>query len=384
MERLTGTKLWKYHKGDFVVLTIAALVAGMVGGLAAGITTFVVLYIVEVVFSFDNAIVNAEILARIKGRDDDHTSKLRRKARWIAWVVAVLGMRLFFPVAMVVVTAKLSFGQTLNLALFHGAAYKNAVDGASLPIAMIGGTMLISIFLLFLFDDREQHEMWITFIEKPLARVGKNDVLVLAIIVATTDVLVAAGKHMSSLLYYGLPALSVYAAISILSAKLEDNAESGTLVKAGASFLRTFIRLVAILSATDASLSLDSVQGGLSVTHNIIVLMLGLGAGSWTVMSLTIRFVEEKSAESLKYLGHGAYYAIGGLGILTYVKMFDDHLNDYIGAGIGLFFIFAGVGSSLAEKKREARKAEAKKLAANGSDELTASDDDAIAVAAQQ
>lgn len=353
MSKLTESSLYKWHKLDALICVTGAIAAFLTAGLLAGVMVFAILYVVEVVFSFDNAVINSKILGLIKGQDDVHTGKLRRRARWIAWIVAVVGMRWLFPTLMVVATAKLALGQAIALPFTHATAFKAAVEGANLQIAIIGGTMLIAIFLSFLFDDREPEEMWLSGIEKWFAAVGKNDVLVLAVIVPTIDFIVIGAKHMPSLFTYAIPALVIYGLITILSAKAEDS----VMAQVTAGIAKAFARLVAILCALDASLSLDSVQGGLSVTHNPVLLVLGLGAGSWTVMSLTLRFVNEGTVEKLKYLEHGAYYAIGGLGVLTYVSMFTP-VNAYIAGAIGIFFVTAGAISSIVQKDHDESEAQ--------------------------
>src|SRR5512136_2302457 len=99
----------KYFTGSLLVTVAGLLLGAGVGyhyrGTAAGVasTVFVVavLAVLETSLSFDNAVVNAAVLR-------DMTPAWRH--RFLTWgiAIAVFGMRLVFPLAVVSVVAQLS------------------------------------------------------------------------------------------------------------------------------------------------------------------------------------------------------------------------------------------------------------------------------------
>src|SRR6218665_2474603 len=88
-------------------LAILAWVLGAMGPSALIVTATLV--IIETAFSFDNAIINAKILARL--------SKFWQNIFLsVGILIAVFGMRIVFPVILVMITAGLSWSEVVNLA----------------------------------------------------------------------------------------------------------------------------------------------------------------------------------------------------------------------------------------------------------------------------
>lgn len=86
--------------------------------------------------SLDNAIVNAAILK-------DMEPKWQR--RFITWgvLVAVFGMRIVFPLAIVSVSALVSPVEAVRIALFEHVRYEAIVTGAHVGISGFGGALLM-------------------------------------------------------------------------------------------------------------------------------------------------------------------------------------------------------------------------------------------------
>ena len=111
----------------------------------------------EISLSFDNAIVNAATL---------NTMTPVWRHRFLTWgmLIAVFGMRLVFPLAIVAVAAHLGPLDALRLALFQPAAYAHILDQAHLAIAAFGGTFLMMVALHYFIDERKEVD-WIIRLE---------------------------------------------------------------------------------------------------------------------------------------------------------------------------------------------------------------------------
>ena len=102
--------------GISLLLTVGALVYALVGqGFSAMVAT-AILIAIEIAFSLDNAIINAKLLAKL-------SRFWQQLFLTLGMVIAILGMRLLFPIVIVMVTAHLSWHSVLNDALHHPAAY---------------------------------------------------------------------------------------------------------------------------------------------------------------------------------------------------------------------------------------------------------------------
>jgi hypothetical protein len=123
----------------------------------------VVLSILEVSLSFDNAVVNATVL-----RDMDPVWQQRFLT--IGILIAVFGMRIVFPIAIVAIAARVGPLEAVSLSLNNPAEYERIVSEAHIGIAGFGGAFLAMVGLTFFFDnDKEVH--WIAAIEKAINKI---------------------------------------------------------------------------------------------------------------------------------------------------------------------------------------------------------------------
>lgn len=154
-------------------VTILALAAtGIIGGPEA-LALVAILAVLEVSLSFDNAVVNATVLVRM-------SEFWQRIFLTVGILIAVFGMRLIFPIILVSLTAKIGPIEAVRLALEGGdvdtpGTYGYLLEHAHPSIAAFGGMFLMMLFLDFVFEERDR--TWLSFIERPLARVGKLDAL---------------------------------------------------------------------------------------------------------------------------------------------------------------------------------------------------------------
>ena len=157
-----------YFRWPFVFTVIGLLLAAWLGwaytGTFAGALSFfligVVLAILEISLSFDNAIVNANKLK-------DMTPEWQH--RFLTWgiVIAVFGMRIVFPLLIVVVAAKIGPFAAIHLAATNPAEYSRIIGDAHLSIAAFGGTFLMMVALTYFIDEGKEVD-WIRMLEARL------------------------------------------------------------------------------------------------------------------------------------------------------------------------------------------------------------------------
>ena len=130
-------------------ITLASLIAVWYYlGLQAAFITLV-LMIIEITFSFENAIINAKVLATV-------SRFWQQIFMTLGIFIAVFGMRLVFPFVIVMLTTGLGLGAVIDLATNDTAAYEAALDKAHPSIAAFGGMFLLMLCLHFFFDAGRQ------------------------------------------------------------------------------------------------------------------------------------------------------------------------------------------------------------------------------------
>ncbi len=145
----------RYFYSSFVIMALGLIAAFYLGGLAAIYITFL-LIILEVSLSFDNAVVNAKVL---------ETMDPIWQKRFIIFgiPIAVFGMRLVFPLAIVSIVTGMGLMETLQVAMNQPAEYEKALKGAESTIFAFGGAFLLMVFLDFFFGDHDVK--WVTLVE---------------------------------------------------------------------------------------------------------------------------------------------------------------------------------------------------------------------------
>ncbi len=310
------------------LITVAAIIIAWVAlGPGAAVTT-AVLIAIEIAFSFDNAIVNAKILARL-------SHFWQQMFLTVGMIIAIVGMRFVFPILIVMVTAGLSWGQVIDEALHNPGAYGDHLADAHTAIAAFGGSFLLMLSLYFFFDGDRQ-ETWIDRLERPLQRIGGH---VLLPPLLTGLVIVAmslfAGHESSTVLEAGLAGVGLYLILKLLIdglGKLEPRANK--IYTGWAAFLAFLY-----LQLLDANFSFDGVLGAFAITDKVLLIALGLGVGAFWVRSLTVVMVRHGILDSYRYLEHGAHYAILVLAAALLASIFLEVPDAVTGiTGLGVIF----------------------------------------------
>ena len=323
-----------YFRGSFLVTLVGLLAGAVLGweytGTVAGTlsTVFivVVLGVLEVSLSFDNAIVNATVLTEM--------DPVWRR-RFLTWgiAIAVFGMRIVFPIAIVALIASVGPIEALRMAATDPSAYSQHLASAEVGVSAFGGAFLAMVGMKHFFDvEKDLH--WITVIERPLSRLGRIEAVEIGLVLIVLWLIgraLPADEH-TTFLIAGMFGLVTYIAIDGVSALLDAKAAAtGVVARSGmASFL--------YLEVLDASFSFDGVIGALALSTNIFIIAIGLGIGAMFVRSLTLMLVEKDALTEYRYLAHGAFYAIGSLSIIMFVRTLL-HVPEGVSGLIGAAFI---------------------------------------------
>lgn len=366
-------------------VTALGLVAAVFYGGWTGFGIVAILSILEISLSFDNAVVNAGILKKM-------SAFWQKIFLTIGILIAVFGMRLVFPVVIVAISAKIGPIEAVDLAMTDKDMYKQLVTDAHPSIAAFGGMFLLMIFLDFIFEDRDIK--WLGWLERPLAKLGKVDMLsacIALIVLLITSMTFAVHAHQhggthvnkaETVLISGIAGLITYLIVGGLSGffenKLEEDEEreheaeeeakrtgknTGMAMAGKAAFF-----MFLYLEVLDASFSFDGVIGAFAVTNDIVLMALGLGIGAMYVRSLTVYLVRQGTLDDYVYLEHGAHYAIGALSVILLVTI-QYEIHEVITGLVGVVLIAWSFFSSVRRNKRIA--AEEGKGKGSGSDEKT-------------
>ncbi|MFD1611813.1 DUF475 domain-containing protein [Sphingomonas tabacisoli] len=290
-----------------------------------------VLGVLETSLSFDNAVVNASVLGGM--------TPVWRK-RFLTWgiLVAVFGMRIVFPLAIVAIAAGLDPLSALTLAVEQPAEYERILTGAHIGIAGFGGAFLGMVGLTF-FLDEEKDTHWIGILEAPIGRLsgvsGLSLALVLLALIGVSQLLDA--QDVVTFIVAGLFGLIAYVAVDGVGDVIGGgDGDGAAIARAGlAGFL--------YLELLDASFSFDGVIGAFALSNNLFIIALGLGIGAMFVRSMTVMLVEKGTLAEYRFLEHGAFYAITALAaimLLSACYEIPETITGLIGAGlIGLAFV---------------------------------------------
>lgn len=334
-----------HHFRFSFVFTIVGLMIAAWWGYRSGGTSLamqavgiaLILSIMEVSLSFDNAVVNASILKT-------WNQFWQELFLTLGMLIAVFGMRLLFPLLIVVFAADLSIAEVWQLGLENPDEYARHLIEHHAEVAAFGGMFLLLVFLNFMLDhEKELH--WLGHIEKKIASLGK---------IASISVLVAIAVLLSSMymidkdkqfavLIAGLWGILTYVAVDVISNLLEmeeDDPKVGDMLKKGG--VGGFI----YLEVLDASFSFDGVIGALAITKDIVIIMIGLSIGAMFVRSMTVYLVRQGTLGKFVFLEHGAHYAIGILALIMLASM-KYHIPEIFTGLVGVAFILASLWSSI-------------------------------------
>jgi uncharacterized protein len=332
------------------VYALVALYAGVTANWGAMLVVGL-LAVLEIALSFDNAIVNSIYVRRLSPE---------WQVRFLRYgiLIAVLGMRLLFPIIVVSLSDLLNPIHVVQTAFTNPGAYATSLKGGHIPLVVFGGIYLFQIFLNYFLHAEEKDATWLVWLERPLERVGTMTERIELIVSATAAVAIGIlaavwSTHVVSVFVAGASSIALFQVVGYAGGKLEGATGDETGSRSAKGQLRDLTGRAAMftflyLELQDAMFSFDGVLGAFAFTVLVALIMAGLGIGALYVRSMTIHLVETGALEKLRYLGNGAFWAIG---VLPFSMWFGFPF--YITGGVSVLLIVAAVCHSGLANKRD-------------------------------
>ncbi|MBC7581624.1 DUF475 domain-containing protein [Aeromicrobium sp.] len=318
------------------LFTIAGIIGVLIGYGPASALVILILIAVEIAFSFDNAIINAKTLAKL--------SEFWQKIFLTVGIfIAVIGMRVVFPILIVSLSAHLSWSTVIDLALNHPGEYAEKLEAAHPAIAAFGGAFLLMLALEFFIDDKRD-VMWLKYVERPLQRLSSLWAPgLLSVIAVVLVALVPANHHARTTVIAGILGIVTHISIELFTNLFGSRQNSKASLKplTGMAAFSTFI----YLEILDASFSFDGVIGAFAITSKVVLIAIGLGIGALWVRSLTVFMVKKGTLQNYIYLEHGAHYTVAVLAGVLLISLFFE-IPDVLAGVAGLGFIGASIYAS--------------------------------------
>ncbi|MET9225422.1 DUF475 domain-containing protein [Lentzea sp. NPDC003310] len=341
--------MWLRTFGGSLAVTAVGLVGAYLYAGPAGLALAAILGVLELTLSFDNAVVNATVLKTMN-------AFWQKLFLTVGILIAVFGMRLAFPLLVVGVTAGLSPGSAISLAMEGGdqhtpGTYAHILHDAHPAIAAFGGIFLLTLFCDFVFERREI--TWMSWVERPLARVGQLEQLSVAVsllVIGVAALEFAPEGKSTTVVVSGVFGLLTYVLVKALSSRFDPERHGGDSlkVKVGKAAFMSFL----YLEVLDATFSFDGVVGAFAITSDPIIIAIGLGLiGAMFVRSLTVFLVRQRTLEEYVYLEHGAHWAIGALAVLL-LGTIRFEIPELVTGLIGISFILLAFVSSVVRNRR--------------------------------
>lgn len=311
--------LLRFYTFSLAFTAVCLALAGYYGWVSTGSLTGMlsilwivfVLSILEVSLSFDNAVVNATVL-----REMDPVWQQRFLT--IGILIAVFGMRIVFPIAIVSIAANIGPWQAVELSLGDPVEYERIVSSAHIGIAGFGGAFLAMVGLSFFFDaDKDVH--WIGALEQGINRFSTVPAVEIGLVLAlvyTVSTLLGPEESLTFLTAAVL-GLVTYIGVNALGAIIEQREAAK---KASGEIVRSGLGGFLYLEVLDASFSFDGVIGAFALSNNMVVIAIGLSIGAMFVRSMTVHLVEAGTLAEYRYLEHGAFWAIIVLGVIMLIS----------------------------------------------------------------
>lgn len=337
----------KYFTGSLVFTAVALALSGVVGHFYGGgamivsyLISAIMLGVLEVAVSLDNAVVNAGVL---KDMDD------KWRHRFLTWgmLVAVFGMRLVFPIAIVSVAGGIGPFEAINLGLFKPDEYQSLLKSVNTQVMAFGGTFLLMVFASH-FIDHEKEVHWIPGVGHMLSKIGKHGTAKIALPIIIVALFAnTLGEEKTVFMISAIWGLVTYLLVDGLGELFEVEDAAASTGKAGfAGFM--------YLEVVDASFSFDGVIAAFAITNNFLIIMLGLSIGAMFVRSLTIMLVEKGTLSEFRYLEDGAFWGIGWLVFAMFAHVVHIELGEVTVAGGAAAAIVLATWQSIRANKKDA------------------------------
>ena len=329
--------------GLMTVFWIGWQTTGTLAGASSFFLIGAVLAVLEISLSFDNAIVNANKLQYM-------SEKWQR--RFLTWgiLIAVFGMRIIFPLAIVAVAAKVGPLAALDLAMFRPDEYAAIIEESQLSISAFGGTFLMMVAITY-FVDAEKEIDWFVALEKRLRQWASLRGLEIAFVILVMMCfawILPNEEDVGEFLFSGMLGLLTFLMVELLGNLLDKAEDARDMARAGG--LGAFL----YLEVLDASFSFDGVIGAFAFTRNLFLIAIGLGIGAFYVRAMTVMLVERNTLSKFRYLEHGAFYSIFLLSVIMFAQS-QFHIPEVLTGLIGVALIGLALAASLRYNRKSRR-----------------------------
>lgn len=327
-------------------LALLILVAVGVFSGPGAIFAIIILALLEITFSFDNAVLNSQILAKLN-------KAWQEVFLTVGIAIAVFGVRLLLPIILVASTTGNSMKAVLDLALHHPEEYAHSLELGYPIIAAFGGVFLLMIGFRFFGEDRKIR--WWHQVEGPLGEFNQPWWVVAAGSAAAIGIIglfLAPGQ--SGPLIGAICGAAAFVAVKGIGELLlhRRGPTESTATASGWHALSLFL----YLELLDASFSFDGVVAAFAITKDIVLIAAGLGIGALFVRSMTIHLLQHGTIAKFRYLIHGAHYAVLLLGVLMLTSI-RFHLPEVVTGLAGIVILSLAIFSSWRHEQQEAIQA---------------------------
>lgn len=330
---MSNKKIKGFGAFNFAILLAVAIVAGSIFFSGWGvILPLAVLAVVEIIFSFDAAVLNSQVLATMR-------RVWRIAFLTIGILIAIFLVRAILPIVLVSTSIDESISHVWDLALNDPESYAIELEKAYPVIAAFGGVFLLMVGLRFFGERRSVR--WLNGIEAPLGEFNQPwwfsaagavvAISAIYFVLAPGETRVAVAGVLGALTFFGVKLLG-----RLLLGRQTKHAH-GTHRHGLSQFL--------YLEVLDASFSFDSVIAAFAITTNVVVITAGLAIGAIFVRSMTVHLLKEGTLKEYRYLVHGAHYTILALSILLLAGI-KFHIPEAVAGVIGIMIIFTAFNSS--------------------------------------
>lgn len=279
----------------------------------AVLITILGLALFEIVNSVDNAVINAEVLAKMGGR----------ARRWfLLWGVlfAIFLVRGLLPWLIIWLTSpNLSMWQALVATLSSSPEIHAIIEKSSPPLLIGAGVFLVFLFLHWLFLEEKTYGL---IGERFIHRHGiwfytAASVILTAVVwvCIRLDPILALGAVIGSTGFFMVHGFKQNA----------ESAESRML--SGTEHLSDWSKIL-YLEAIDACFSIDGVLGAFAFTLSVPLILIGNGIGAIVVRQLTVGNIER--VKKFVFLKNGAMYSILVLGVIMLADGFGIRVPSWL------------------------------------------------------
>ena len=196
------------------------------------------------------------------------------------------------------------------------------------------------------FLDKAKNVHWLHAIERRLVILGRYDnvaIFALTVVAAVMAVTAPDQEKRLMILLGAVCGIALNVGLGIFSAVADTETMAAVRKLTGMAAFVMFMRLEVL----DASFSFDGVIGAFALSNNIFIIMAGLGAGALWVRSLTVYLVQASTLAKFQLLDHGAYYAMGALGIIMLLKVYKIETPELVTGAVGLVVISLSIMASV-------------------------------------